>query len=106
MNDEMQKGLDYKTLPSLFDEDEIEAKLESFIGFMKNRVSMYAASDSKLRFHYVKKLNTLLDQTSKLLAEAKPLIKAKRESKADKKEKVVKHILMHFINQLAINMPF
>lgn len=89
MNDEMQKGLDYKTLPSLFDEDEIEAKLESFIGFMKNRVSMYAASDSKLRFHYVKKLNTLLDQTSKLLAEAKPLIKAKRESKADKKEKVV-----------------
>ncbi|MBP5468646.1 MAG: DUF3048 domain-containing protein [Candidatus Riflebacteria bacterium] len=89
MNEEMQKGLDYKNVPSLFDEDEIEAKLESFIGFMKNRVSMYAASDSKLRFHYVKKLNTLLEQTSKLLEEAKPLIKAKHETKSDKKEKVV-----------------
>ena len=89
MNDEMRKGLETQNLPSLFDENEIEFKLESFISFMKNRVSMYAASDSKLRFHYVKKLNALLDDTSNLLYEARPLIKAKREAKLNKKEPVV-----------------
>lgn len=89
MNEEMQKGLESKNLPSLFDEDEIESKLESFISFMNNRVKMYAASDSKLRFHYVKKLNGLLEQTSKLYEEAKPVIKAKRESRANKDEKVI-----------------
>ena len=50
---------------------------------------MYAASDSKLRFHYVKKLNNLLDETTALFYEARPLIKAKREAKANKKEVVV-----------------
>ena len=89
MNDEMRKGLESQNLPSLFDENEIEFKLESFISFMKNRVSVYAASDSKLRFHYVKKLNTLLDETSSLLYEARPLIKAKREAKLNQKEPVV-----------------
>ena len=89
MNDEMRKGLESQNLPSLFDENEIEFKLESFISFMKNRVSMYASSDSKLRFHYVKKLNTLLDETSSLLYEARPLIKAKREAKANKTEPVI-----------------
>ena len=89
MNDEMRKGLESQHLPSLFDENEIEFKLESFISFMKNRVSMYAASDSKLRFHYVKKLNTLLDETSALFHEARPLIKAKREAKSNKQEPVV-----------------
>ena len=89
MNDEMRKGLESQNLPSLFDENEIEFKLESFISFMKNRVSVYAASDSKLRFHYVKKLNTLLDETSSLLYEARPLIKAKREAKANRTEPVV-----------------
>lgn len=89
MNDEMRKGLESRNLPSLFDENEIEFKLESFISFMKNRVSMYAASDSKLRFHYVKNLNNLLDETSSLLYEARPLIKAKREAKANRTEPVV-----------------
>ncbi len=89
MNDEMRKGLKSQNLPSLFDENEIEFKLESFISFMKNRVSMYAASDSKLKFHYVKKLNSLLDETSNLFHEARPLIKAKREAKSNKPEPIV-----------------
>ncbi len=89
MNDEMKKGLESQNLPSLFDENEIEFKLESFISFMKNRVSMYAASDSKLKFHYVKKLNSLLDETSNLFHEARPLIKAKREAKNNKQESVI-----------------
>ncbi len=89
MNDEMEKGLKSKNLPSIFDENEIEFKLESFIAFMKNRVSMYAASDSKLRFHYVKKLNSLLDETTALFYEARPLIKAKREAKLNKTEPVI-----------------
>ena len=89
MNDEMKKGLESQNLPSLFDENEIEFKLESFISFMKNRVSIYAASDSKLKFHYVKKLNSLLDETSNLFHEARPLIKAKREAKNNKQESVI-----------------
>ena len=35
MNDEMRKGLESQNLPSLFDENDIEFKLESFISFMK-----------------------------------------------------------------------
>ena len=89
MNDEMRKGLESQNLPSLFDENEIEFKLESFISFMKNRVSVYASSDSRLRFHYVKKLNSLLDETSSLFHEARPLIKAKREAKLNKTEPVI-----------------
>lgn len=86
MNDEMKKGLEHEEELSLFDEDQIEFKLESFIRFMENRVSMYGASDSKLKFHYVKKLNSLLDVTYKLFAKAKPLIKAKLEAKQNKKD--------------------
>lgn len=89
MNDEMQRGLDSKNDVSLFDEDDIEFKLESFIGFMENRVKMYAASDSKLKLHYVKKLNELLEETSELYLKARPLINAKREYRLNKNEKVV-----------------
>ncbi len=89
MNDEMKKGLEFKNLPSLFDENEIEFKIESFIGFMKNRVNMYASSDSKLKFHYVKNLNALLDETSTLFAKSKPLIKTKLEAKKNVKETVI-----------------
>ncbi len=84
MNDEMENALKSPDTVSLFDEKDIELKIESFIGFMKHRVSVYASSDSKLKFHYIKKLDNLLRDTSNLFAQARPVIQLKRESKSNK----------------------
>lgn len=84
MNSEMENALKTPDDISLFDEKDIELKIESFIGFMKNRVNVYASSDSKLKFHYVKKLDNLLHETSSLFAQAKPVIQLKRDAKTVK----------------------
>ena len=84
MNDEMENALKSPDTVSLFDEKDIELKIESFIGFMKHRVSVYASSDSKLKFHYIKKLDNLLHNTSNLFAQARPVIQLKRDAKSNK----------------------
>lgn len=83
MNSEMARGLEPNAGPSIYDEDDIEFKIESFISFMKGRVNQYATSDSKLKYHYTKKLVGLLSETSSLFAKAKPIIKEKQKN--DKK---------------------
>ena len=89
MNEEIQRGMENQNSSSLFDEEDIEYKLQSFIGFMKNRIDIYAVSDSRLKLHYVKKLNELLEETSRLFLEAKPIIFAKHENKLNKKEETL-----------------
>ena len=89
MNSEMESGIKSSDKPSIFDEKDIELKIESFIGFMKGRISVYAVSDSRLKFHYIKKLESLLDETMRLFAQAKPIIQLRHDLEAPMVEKVI-----------------
>ena len=84
MNSELKNGISNKNSKSIFDEKEIEFKIDSFIAFMNNRVYQYSQSDSKLKYHYVKRLNNLLDETRNLYSEARPIILAKRNGEPEK----------------------